>query len=81
MWGLRVRHTEVDKLCHLLVDKLLNTCDILCVQETFLSKQDLERLNSLLKDFYGAGESTTDCSTKLVRGRISGGVAVLWHKR
>lgn len=64
-----------------MVDKLLESCDVLCVQETFLPKQDLERLNSIHKDFYGAGESTTDLSTKIVQGRIPGGVAASWHKK
>jgi len=31
--------------------------------------------------FYGAGESTTDFSMGIVRGRIAGGVAILWHKK
>lgn len=79
--GLRVGHSNADKSRRFVVDKLLETYDVLCVQETFLPKQDLERLNSLHKDFYGAGESTTDLSTEIVRGRISGGVAVLWHKK
>ena len=59
----------------------MESCDVLCVQETFLPKQDLERLNSLHKDFYGVGESTTDMSEKIVRGRIPGGVAILWNKK
>ena len=60
--GLRVGHSDADKSRRLIVDKLLEACDILCVQETFLPKQDLEGLNSLHEDFYGAGESTTDLS-------------------
>ena len=79
--GLRVGHSEADKSRRVVVDKLLEICDILCIQETFLAKQDLERLNSLHKDFYGAGESTTDLSSKIVRGRIPGGVAILWNKK
>ncbi len=42
---------------------------------------ELERLNSLHKDFYGADESTADLSTRKVHGRIPGGVAVLRHKK
>ncbi|XP_027883670.1 uncharacterized protein LOC114150994 [Xiphophorus couchianus] len=79
--GLRVGHSETDRARRLVVDKLLETCDILCVQETFLAKQDLEKLNCIHKDFYGAGESTTDLSTRIIRGRIAGGVAILWHKK
>lgn len=63
------------------VDNLLQNCDILCLQETFLSKQDLGGLNSLHVNFHGAGESTTDLSQGIVRGRIPGGVAILWHKK
>ena len=54
---------------------------ILCLQETWLPKQDLDRLNVLHKDFHGAGESTTDLSTRIMRGRIPGGVAILWNKK
>ena len=59
---------------------VLQKCDILCLQETFLSKQDLGKLNSFNDNFHGAGESTTDLSLGLVKGRIAGGVAILWHK-
>jgi len=57
------------------VNKLLVTCDIQCVQETFFffTKQDLEEINSLLENFHGAGESTTDLSNGIVHGRIPGG--------
>ena len=79
--GLRVGHSEADKSRRFVVDKLLETSDVLCIQETFLPKQDLERLNSLHNDFYGAGESTTDLSNNIVRGRIPGGVAILWNKK
>lgn len=79
--GLRIGHSEADKSHRLVVDKLQEACDVLCVQETFLSKQDLEGLNSLLKDFYGAGESSTDLSTRIVHSGIPGGVALLWHTK
>ncbi len=58
-----------------VVDKLMQNCDILCLQETFLSKQDLGKLNSFNDNFHGAGTSTTDLTMGIVRGRISGGVA------
>lgn len=79
--GLRVGHSDADKSRRFVVDKLLESCDVLCVQETFLPKQDLEDLNSVHKDFYGAGESTTDLSTKIVKCKIPGGDAVLLHKK
>ena len=79
--GLRVGHTATDKSRRFVVDKLLNECDILCLQETWLAKQDLDKLNTIHKDFHGAGESTTDLSMKIVKGRIAGGVAILWNRR
>lgn len=64
------------------MDNLLQTCDILlCLQETFLSKQDLGGLNSFNDNFHGAGESTVDFTRGIVRGWIAGGVAILWHKK
>jgi len=78
--GLRLGHSAGDMSRRLVVDKLLDNCDVMCIQETFLAKQDLEGLNTFHNGFYGAGESTTDLSTKIVRGRISGGVAILWNK-
>lgn len=79
--GLRSGNSDADKAKNLNVNYLLEMCDILCLQETWLPKQDLDRLNVLHKDFHGAGESTTDLSTKIVRGRIPGGVAILWNKK
>lgn len=65
----------------MVVDNLLQSCDILCLQETFLPKQDLGKLNSFNDSFHGAGESTADFTMGVVRGRIAGGVAILWHKK
>ena len=79
--GLRIGHSDADKARNTNVNLLLEECDILCLQETWLPKQDLDKLNVLNKDFHGAGESTTDLSTKIVRGRIPGGVAILWNKK
>lgn len=79
--GLRVGNTAGDKTRHIAVDKLFLKCDILCLQETFLSKQDLGKLNSINDDFCGAGESTVDLTMGIVRGRIADGVAILWHKK
>ncbi len=79
--GLRLGHGAGDKAQRIVIDKLLESTDILCIQETFLAKQDLDQLNSVNNDFHGAGESTTDLSTGILRGRIPGGVAILWHKK
>ena len=78
--GLRLGNSEVDRARRLVVDNLLQSCDILCLQETFLSKQDLGGLNCINELFHGAGESSTDLSQGIVRGRIPGGVAILWRK-
>ncbi|XP_026016954.1 uncharacterized protein LOC113018106 [Astatotilapia calliptera] len=79
--GLRLGQSAGDKARRIVVDSLLAECDILCLQETWLSKQDLGKLNCLNASFLGVGESTTDLSTAIVRGRIPGWVAVLWDKK
>ena len=53
--------------------------DILCLQETWYSKQDLSCLNMLHEDFHGIGASTVDYSDGLRRGHNPGGVAILWR--
>ncbi len=79
--GLHLGTSEGDKARRIVVDNLLQKCDILCVQETFLPKQELGKLNSFHDNFHGAGESMTDLTLGIVRGRIAGGVAILWHKK
>lgn len=79
--GLRLGQGAGDRAHRLVIDNLLENCDILCLQETFLAKQDLAKLNILDVNFHGAGESTTDLSWRIIRGRIPGGVAILWNKR
>lgn len=54
---------------------------MICLQETWLAKQDLNGINVLHPNYHGIGESTTDLSDRLIQGRISGGVAILWHTR
>ena len=79
--GLRLGQGAGDKARRIVIDKLLQSADILCIQETSLPKQDLQKLNSVHNNFYCAGESTTDLSMGIVRGRIPGGVAILWHRK
>ena len=55
--------------------------DILCLQETFLSKQDLSCLNVIHKDFQGIGASSTDTRDKLISGHPYGGVAILYKTK
>lgn len=58
---------------------LFEQCDILCVQETWYTKQDLKLLNSLHCDFHGTGSATIDLCDKLYQGHPPGGVAILWR--
>ena len=52
---------------------LLEKGDIVCMQETWYSKQDLDILNNLHPNFSGTGVSTTDYQDGLVRGHPPGG--------
>lgn len=45
-----------------------------------LGTERLDKLNTVHNVFHGTGESTTDLSAGIVRGRIPGGVATLWRK-
>ena len=60
---------------------LLNKCDILCLQETFYSTQDIGSLNNLHHDFHGNGAATIDYRDKLYQGHPPGGVAILWRSK
>lgn len=79
--GLHLGRNASDKAQCLVIDKLLEETDILCLQETILAQQDLDKLNSVHNDFHGVGESTTDFSLGLVHGRIPGGVSIMWHNK
>ena len=58
-----------------------DTIDIICLQETFLSRQDSSCLNVIHKDFQGVGTYTIDNSDKLVTGHPPGGVAILYRSK
>ena len=45
--GLRLGHGAGDNVQRIVIDKLLENTDILCIQETFLVKQDLDQLNAV----------------------------------
>ena len=53
--------------------------DIICLQETFYSKQDLSCLNPLHCEFQGIGVSTTDTREKMLSNHPPGGVAILYR--
>ena len=61
--------------------ELCNTCDIICLQETWLSKQNLDFLASIQTDFHGTGISSFDDGDGMLEGSPFGGTAILWHKK
>lgn len=79
--GLRLGQSAGDRAHRRVTDNLLDHCDILCLQETFLSKQDIGQLSSLHPDFHGAEEAKANLSRGMVSGRTPGGVAILWRKQ
>ena len=53
--------------------------DIICVQETWYTKQDLDHLNNLHSSFHGTGAATIDNRDKFFHGHPPGGVSILWR--
>ena len=51
------------------IDKLLCNYDIICLQETMLTKQECATLNCVHDDCYGYGVSPVDASLRIIRGR------------
>ena len=62
------------------VNQLCTSHDIILLQETWMYRQDLPQLNSVHKDFLGAGVTCVDLSDGPVLGRPYGGLAVLWRR-
>ena len=60
--------------------KLTDACDILFLQELWLLKQECSILNSIHPEFYGMGVSPCDARSGVIRGRLYGGVGVIWRK-
>ena len=60
---------------------LLNDNDnaIICLQETWFTKQDLANLNALHPGFHGTGVATVDNRDALYHGHPPGGVSILWR--
>jgi exonuclease III len=52
--------------------------DIICLQETWLAKQDLWVLNSLSSNFSGTGCTSTNYEDGFIHGHPPGGVAIMW---
>jgi len=62
---------------------LLNSHDIMFVQEHWLIKDNLNKFNTLNSDVVVYAKSAMDvgCSSGTLAGRPYGGVAVLWNKK
>ena len=62
-----------------LVDIFKNN-DIICLQETWYAKQDLDGCNSLLPDFLAFSVAKTDLSDGILMGRPAGGASIFYRK-
>ena len=59
---------------------ILQNCDIMCLQELMILKQECSILNNVHEDFYGYAVSPVDGSTGIIIGRPYGGVGFIWRK-
>ena len=62
------------------VQKLCNVYDIIFLQETWLTKQNLDYLSSISDDHYAYGYTPIDDYDSFRKERPFGGTAVLWRK-
>ena len=62
------------------VRQLCDTHDIIFLQETWLSNDELSRLKCLHVDFYADGVSAMDTTSGILIGRTFGGIGILWRK-
>lgn len=62
------------------VRKLCSESDIIALQETWLSAEELAYLHSISDDFGCTGTSSMDTSAGILRGRPYGGLTILWRK-
>ena len=63
-----------------IVKALLNDHDIILLQETILSENNLDFLNLLTDNFNHAATAST-FNNNSMRGRASGGLAIYWTKK
>ena len=62
------------------VQKLLNDYQIIFLQETWLAKQQLDKLSCLGVSHFAFGRADYDFNDCLVHGRGHGGTAIYWSK-
>ena len=60
--------------------QLCDANDIIFLQETRLTFEELSMLKSVHADFYADGVTAMDTSSGLLLGRPFGGIAILWRK-
>ena len=77
--GLRTGNSAYECSRRRTLNDLLIDHQILCLQETWLTKQDLACLNIIHPNFHGVGEATVSENDSLQRRHPPGGVAILWH--
>lgn len=54
--------------------------DIVCLQETWLTKEQLTLLSNTHGDFIGSGVSSIDDGSGINVGRPFGGIGILWRR-
>ena len=62
------------------VRQLCDANDIIFLQETWLTFEELSMLKSVHADFYADGVTAMDTSSGLLLGRPFGGIAILWRQ-
>ena len=62
------------------VRQLCDTHDIIFLQETWLTNDELSLLKCLHADFYADGVSAMDTTSGILIGRPFGGIGILWRK-
>ena len=62
------------------VKDLCSNYDMVFLQETWLSKQNLDFLTTVTNSHYSWGNSSVDDSLGIRKGRLYGGTAIFWKK-
>ena len=62
------------------IQTLSNAFDIIFLQETWLAKQNLGKLNYIADTHLAYGNYSVDFEDGILTGRPFGGTAVLWNK-
>lgn len=69
---------NVKRAVHDIKD-LCSTCDVICLQETWILPHDIPFIGTIDSGFGYTATSAVDTSAGILRGRPYGGVAVLWR--